>query len=109
MSEQREIEWGARTRHLKTARLVPRPWRFGDDAAADATYGAPEVTRWLCPVVPAVRDRSEMRRILGGWISDRDAVGLPVGRWAIVEEKSTNLIGGSGVHASAARWGRPGD
>jgi RimJ/RimL family protein N-acetyltransferase len=83
MSEQREIEGGARTRHLKTARLVLRPWRFGDDAAADAIYGAPEVTRWLCPAVPAVR-----------WISDRDAVGLPVGRWAIVEKKSKNLIGG---------------
>jgi RimJ/RimL family protein N-acetyltransferase len=67
----------APTRHLKTARLVPRPSRFGDDAAAHAKYGAPEVARRLCPALPAVRDRSGIRRTVGGWITDRDAVGLP--------------------------------
>lgn len=94
MSEHRHVEWDAGTRRLITARLVLRPWRLDDDVAASAIYGAPEVARWLSPALPPVSDGSEMRQILSTWMTVNDAEGLPVGRWAITEKISGEVIGG---------------
>jgi RimJ/RimL family protein N-acetyltransferase len=94
MSEHRHVEWDAGTQRLITARLVLRPWRLDDDVAACAIYGAPEVARWLSPALPPVSDGSEMRQILSTWMTVNDAEGLPVGRWAITEKISGEVIGG---------------
>jgi RimJ/RimL family protein N-acetyltransferase len=88
------VEWDAGTRRLITARLVLRPWRLDDDVAACAIYGAPEVARWLSPALPPVSDGSEMRQVLSTWMTVNDAEGLPVGRWAITEKISGEVIGG---------------
>src|ERR1700733_2339835 len=92
MSEDREIEWRTRTRHLKTARPVLRPWRLSDDAAVYAIHCAPEVARWVMPgpaccprplrdATQPLRDATHLAR------QDRGSRrrGLPVGRWAFIE------------------------
>jgi RimJ/RimL family protein N-acetyltransferase len=74
--------------------LVLRPWHQDDETAAAAVYGAPEVALWLCPALPAIVDRSDMRRRLGEWMAESDAAGLPLGRWAITDKQSGRVIGG---------------
>lgn len=94
MVEHRHVEWDADTRHIRTLRLVLRPWQLDDDLAAHAIYGSPEVARWLYPVMPPIVDRAQMRRVLGSWIGESDATGLPLGRWAIADKYSGDVIGG---------------
>src|SRR3984885_5222429 len=94
MSEHLHVEWDDRTRRIATARLLLRPWQLDDDVAACAIYRAAEVTRWLSPTLPAIREPAEMRPVLQRCISENDATGLPVGRWAIVHSGSAEVIGG---------------
>lgn len=94
MIEHRHVEWEAETRHISTPRLVLRPWQLDDDLAASAIYGSPEVARWLCPALAPIVDQTEMRRVLGTWIVESDATGLPLGRWAITDKRSGVVIGG---------------
>ena len=94
MVDHRHVEWDPDTRCILTARLLLRPWQFDDDYAAYGIYGAPEVSRWLSPAVPLITDRAHMRQILGAWIAESDAAGLPQGRWAITDRDSGELIGG---------------
>lgn len=56
--------------------------------------GAPEVSRWLCPALPLISDAARMRQLLGAWIAECDATGLPLGRWVITDRASGDLIGG---------------
>lgn len=88
------VELDPVARQLRTRRLLLRPWCLDDDVAACAIYGDPEVARWLCPALPAVVDRTDMRRVLGSWIAESDAQGLPSGRWAITDRLSGQVIGG---------------
>jgi RimJ/RimL family protein N-acetyltransferase len=94
MVEHRHVEWDADTRRIMTLRLVLRPWRLDDDLAACAIYGSPEVARWLCPALPIIADRTKMRRVLEAWIGESDTTGLPLGRWAIADKSSGDVIGG---------------
>ena len=94
MVEHRHVEWDPDTRRILTARLLLRPWRLDDDLAAYGIYGAPEVSRWLCPALPLITDDAYMRQLLGAWIAESDAAGLPLGRWAITDRDSGDLIGG---------------
>ena len=82
MFEHRHVEWDPDTRRILTARLLLRPWQLDDDVAAYGIYGAPEVSRWLCPALPSITDDASMRQLLGAWIVESDATGLPLGRWA---------------------------
>jgi RimJ/RimL family protein N-acetyltransferase len=94
MFSHRHVEWDADTRHLRTLRLVLRPWQLDDELAAHAIYGSPEVKRWLCPALSPIVDGTEMRRVLGSWIAESDETGLPLGRWAITDKDSGDVIGG---------------
>ncbi|OMC49610.1 GNAT family N-acetyltransferase [Mycobacterium sp. IS-1264] len=94
MVEHRHVEWDPETRRILTARLLLRPWQFDDDLAAYGIYGAPEVSRWLCPALPFITDQAHMRQLLGAWIAQSDAAGLPQGRWAITDKDSGDLVGG---------------
>jgi hypothetical protein len=94
MADHRHVRVDPRTRHIETERLVLRPWQLDDDIAACAIYGAPEVSRWLCPVLPAIADAAGMRATLVRWIADTAAEGLPLGRWAVIEKSSQQLVGG---------------
>lgn len=94
MDERRHVEWNPDTRNIYTSRLLLRPWRFDDDVAAYGIYGAPEVSRWLSPALPLITDEAHMRRLLGTWITESDAAALPLGRWAITDRTSGDLIGG---------------
>ncbi|OBG33114.1 GCN5 family acetyltransferase [Mycobacterium alsense] len=94
MVDHRHVEWDAGAGRITTPRLVLRPWRLDDDLAAYAIYGAPEVARWLCPALPPIADRTEMRRVLEAWTAESDPTGLPLGRWAITDKSSEELIGG---------------
>lgn len=94
MVEHRHVEWDAGTRQIRTPRLVLRPWQLDDDLAAYSIYGAAEVVRWLYPALPAIADAIEMRRVLGTWIAESDPMGLPMGRWAIIDKSSGDVIGG---------------
>ncbi|WP_244899445.1 GNAT family N-acetyltransferase [Mycobacterium sherrisii] len=94
MDEHRHVEWDPNTRRIYTARLLLRPWQLDDDTAASRIYGAPEVARWLSPALPHVTDEAQMRRLLGTWITESDAARLPLGRWAIADRASGDLIGG---------------
>ena len=94
MVEHRHVEWDPDTRRILTSRLLLRPWQLDDDLAALEIYGAPEVSRWLCPALPLITDGADMRRLLGAWIAESDAAGLPLGRWAVTDRDSGDLIGG---------------
>lgn len=94
MVEHRHVEWDAGTRQIRTPRLVLRPWQLDDDLAACAIYGVAELARWLYPALPAIADAIEMRRVLGTWIAESDPTGLPMGRWAIIDKSSGDVIGG---------------
>lgn len=94
MVERSHVELDPESRHIQTHRLVLRPWRLDDEAAACAIYGAPEVSQWLCPAIPTIADGHHMRRTLGAWMAESDAAGLPLGRWAITDKKSGDVIGG---------------
>ncbi|WP_249025705.1 GNAT family N-acetyltransferase [Mycobacterium intermedium] len=74
-----------------------RPWQPDDDVAAYAIYGSREVARWLRPALPPIADRTAMRRVLRAWIGENDATGLPLGRWAITEKNSADVIGGTAL------------
>lgn len=95
--EHRHVEWDADTRHIRTHRLVLRPWQLDDDLAAYVIYGSPEVARWLCPALPPIVDRNQMRRVLGSWINEADSTGMPLGRWAITDKNSGDVIGGTAL------------
>lgn len=94
MVEHRHVELDPETRRIETHRLDLRPWRLDDDGAACAIYGASEVARWLCPTLPGAGDRRDMRHTLGSWMAESDAAGLPLGRWAITDKESGEVIGG---------------
>ena len=69
MVEQRHVEWDPDTRRILTTRLLLRPWQLDDNLAAYGIYGAPEVSRWLCPALPLITDDAHMRQLLGTWIA----------------------------------------
>lgn len=92
--DRRHVTLDSETRQIRTHRLLLRPWSLGDDVAACAIYGDPEVARWLCPALPDAVDRRDMRRVLGTWIAESDSEGLPLGRWAITDRQSGQVIGG---------------
>lgn len=94
MVEHHHVDWDTGTRRIETPRLLLRPWQLDDDLAAYATYGAPEVARWLCPALPPIADTLEMRHVLTAWIAENDPTGLPLGRWAITDKSSGHVLGG---------------
>jgi RimJ/RimL family protein N-acetyltransferase len=94
MTNHRHVQFDPQTRQIETHRLVLRPWRLDDDDAAYAIYGAPEVSRWLCPAMPTVTDADQMRATLARWIADTEADGPSLGRWAVTVKSSQTLIGG---------------
>ena len=94
MVEHRHVEWDPETRRILTTRLLLRPWQFDDDLVAYGIYGAPEVSRWLCPALPLITDHAHMRQLLGAWIAQSEAAGLAQGRWAITKRDSGDLVGG---------------
>jgi RimJ/RimL family protein N-acetyltransferase len=81
-------------KRILTQRLVLRPWTLPDAEPALAIYAAPDVTRWLSPAMTRVADTAMMRDLLAQWIADRDDRGLPLGRWAVEDAASGNVIGG---------------
>ncbi|ULN45701.1 GNAT family N-acetyltransferase [Mycolicibacterium goodii] len=91
--DRAHVELDPETRRIRTHRLTLRPWSLDDAVAARAIYGDPRVARWLCPALRAA-DRKDMRRMLGSWIAQSDAEGLPLGRWAVTDEQSGQVIGG---------------
>lgn len=93
-ADHAHVELDPATRHIRTHRLLLRPWRLDDDEAACTIYGDPDVARWLCPALPAAADRKDMRRVLDSWIAESDAHGLPSGRWAVTDATSGQVIGG---------------
>ncbi|OBH97746.1 GCN5 family acetyltransferase [Mycobacterium sp. E2733] len=119
MHEHRHVEWDPDTRRILTTRLLLRPWELDDDIDAYGIYSVPDVSRWLCPALPVISDSATMRQLLGTWIAESDATGLPLGRWAITDRHSGDLIGGVallplppgrtdleiGWQVAPARWG----
>ena len=94
MVDHRHVELDKCARRIQTQRLILRPWRPDDRIAALQIYSAPAVARWLCPALPPIVDESDMRPVLEVWIAESDATGLPLGRWAIIEKHSGDVIGG---------------
>ena len=74
--------------------MLLRPWELDDDAVACTIYGAPEVSRWLSPALPDASNPAQMRCTLESWIAEANVSGLPMGRWAVVEKSSDQVIGG---------------
>ena len=94
MVDHHQVELDIGARRIQTRRLILRPWLPDDELAALQIYSAPAVARWLCPALPPIVDQSDMRRVLEGWRAESDATGIPLGRWAITERQSGELIGG---------------
>lgn len=79
---------------LVTERLVLRPWRVDDAAAALGAYGDAEVARWLAPAMDQVRDETAMHLLLQQWVAEDARMLAPAGRWAIELRQDGSLIGG---------------
>jgi RimJ/RimL family protein N-acetyltransferase len=79
---------------LVTERLVLRPWRVDDAAAALSAYGDVDVARWLAPAMDQVRDEAAMRQVLQQWVAEDVRMLAPAGRWAIELRQDGRLIGG---------------
>jgi RimJ/RimL family protein N-acetyltransferase len=94
MTAEPGLEWDPVTRYIRTSRLLLRPWRISDVAAAWRAYGAPEVARWLCPALPSITNELEAQALLTAWIGESDATDMPLGRWAITDRASSDVIGG---------------
>src|SRR5258708_5747597 len=77
----RHVECDSATRRIRTARLLLRPWALDDLAAAYDIYGAPQVSRWLCPALAPVTNANDLRPLLAAWINESDATEVPLGRW----------------------------
>jgi RimJ/RimL family protein N-acetyltransferase len=119
MAEHRHVELDPESRSIQTHRLLLRPWRLADETAAREIYGSPEVAHWLCPAISTIADSSDMRRRLSVWMAESDTAGLPLGRWAITDKQSGQVIGGVallplppgqsdleiGWQVAPARWG----
>jgi RimJ/RimL family protein N-acetyltransferase len=88
------VELDSRTRRIRTRRLLLRPWLPDDAHGAFQIYSAPAVAHWLCPALPPIVAESDMHRMLEGWIAESDATAMPLGRWAITERQSGEVIGG---------------
>jgi RimJ/RimL family protein N-acetyltransferase len=80
---------------ISTERLILRPWRPGDAAAALVSYGDAEVARWLTPAMEQVPDETVMTHVLKRWIDDNDRMLTPAGRWAVELRTGGGLIGGA--------------
>jgi RimJ/RimL family protein N-acetyltransferase len=94
MANHRHVQCDTATRHIRTDRLLLRPWSLGDIAAAYSIYGAPEVSRWLCPVLSPVAGEAELGSLLTAWIGQSEATAMPQGRWAITDANSGEVVGG---------------
>lgn len=103
---------------IRTSRLLLRPWRRDDAAAALAIYGTDEVTRWLSPTMGRVDDEDAMAEILQTWATaDLEP---PQRRWALELLEDGSLVGGAGLlplppdgvdlevswQLAPARWGQ---
>jgi RimJ/RimL family protein N-acetyltransferase len=78
-----------------TERLVLRPWKLDDSAAALSAYGNIEVARWLAPAMDKVRDEAAMRLLLQQWVTEDARMLTPAGRWAVEHRQDGSLIGGA--------------
>jgi len=90
----RHVDCDSATRRIRTARLLLRPWALDDLASAYDIYGAPQVSRWLCPALAPVANANDLRPLLAAWINESDATEVPLGRWAIVDQRSGEIVGG---------------
>jgi RimJ/RimL family protein N-acetyltransferase len=90
----RHVECDSATRSIRTARLLLRPWALDDLAAAYRIYSAPQVSRWLCPALAPVTNANDLRPLLAAWINESDKTEVPLGRWAIVDQLSGEIVGG---------------
>jgi RimJ/RimL family protein N-acetyltransferase len=120
MANHRHVQCDTVTRHIRTDRLLLRPWSLGDIAAAYSIYGAPEVSRWLCPAMSPVAGEAELGSLLTAWIGQSEATAMPQGRWAITDANSGEVVGGVALlplppvcddleiawQISPAMWGR---
>lgn len=80
---------------LLTDRLILRPWRVEDAAAALGIYGHVDVARWLSPEMDHVPDLAAMRLLLQQWIAEDARTRAPAGRWAIEHRHDGQLLGGA--------------
>lgn len=80
---------------LRTERLILRPWRVDDAAAALEIYGHPEVARWLSPEMDHVSDLAAIRLLLQLWIAEDVRLAAPAGRWAVQRNTDGKVIGGA--------------
>jgi RimJ/RimL family protein N-acetyltransferase len=94
MTTHRHVHCDTATRHIRTARLLLRPWSLRDISAAYRIYGANEVSRWLCPALSPMANEAELRSVLSAWISQSEATTMPQGRWAITDANSKEVVGG---------------
>jgi len=79
---------------IETERLRLRHWTVDDAAGALAIYGEPDVARWLAPAMGRIEDPERMRTVLERWVADQGpGTGRPVGRWAVEDRSSGELIG----------------
>ena len=80
---------------IHTDRLLLRPWRRDDAAAALAIYGTDEVTKWLSPAMGRVDDTAAMADILHGWATAD--LEVPQRRWALELIETQTVVGGANL------------
>ncbi|GAB3475141.1 GNAT family N-acetyltransferase [Nocardiopsis coralliicola] len=82
------------TPELRTERLTVRDWKPADAESALRIYGEEEVARWLTPRTSAVVDADMMRTVLHAWSEAQPSLTPPAGRWAVVRNEDSAVIGG---------------
>ncbi len=60
-------------------------------------YGAPEVARWLPPVIQRVPDLDAVRALLRMWRAEQPTLGSPQGRWAVERRSDGTVVDGLAI------------
>jgi RimJ/RimL family protein N-acetyltransferase len=84
-------------RTITTPRLRLRPWAEPDAEPALSIFGRDEVARWLAPAMTRVPDVSAMRDLVRQWVSEHQDAPRPIGRWAVEQAATAQLIGAGAV------------
>ena len=79
---------------IVTSRVLLRQWESADVDVAFNLFSHPAVTAWMRPVIPPVRGRDEIAKLLDTWAHDSYRAPVPQGRWAIERQDTAEVIGG---------------
>ena len=78
---------------IVSRRVLLRPWELEDVDAAFDLFSDPSVATTMGHVVPPVRSRADLTKVLDSWMLESYKAPVPQGRWAIERQDNGQVIG----------------